>query len=124
MARTLPGRWRHVEGVAALAAQLSTGLDGVESELVAAAWLHDIGYSPNLVVTKFHPLDGARFLRARGFSDPVACLVAHHSFARMEADLRGLGDVLNAEFVQGSRNTSWPCERSGGDATRESRSSL
>jgi hypothetical protein len=27
--------------------------------LVAAAWLHDIGYSPELVVTGFHQLDGA-----------------------------------------------------------------
>jgi hypothetical protein len=28
----------------------------------------------------------------------VAGLVAHHSYARIEADLRGLGAVLDAEF--------------------------
>jgi HD superfamily phosphodiesterase len=31
--------------------------------LEAAAWLHDIGYSPEIAVSGFHPLDGARYLR-------------------------------------------------------------
>lgn len=31
--------------------------------LVAAAWLRDIGYAPEVVDTGFHPLDGARWLR-------------------------------------------------------------
>ena len=35
-------------------------------DLVAAAWLHDIGYAPELVETGFHPLDGARYLRREG----------------------------------------------------------
>jgi hypothetical protein len=26
--------------------------------LIAAAWLHDIGYAPGLPETGFHPLDG------------------------------------------------------------------
>lgn len=34
--------------------------------LVAAAWLHDIGYAPELRDTGFHPLDGARHLEALG----------------------------------------------------------
>ena len=28
--------------------------------------LHDIGYAPDLVATAFHPVDGARHVRARG----------------------------------------------------------
>lgn len=66
--------------------------------LVEAAWLHDIGYSPELVATGFHPLDGARWLRARGRNPDVCRLVAWHTRATTEAGLRGLGDVLVAEF--------------------------
>jgi hypothetical protein len=70
----------------------------LDDALVPAAWLHDIGYAPCLVASGFHPLDGARFLRSEGFGDRVACLVAHHSYAAVEADLRGLGPVLDEEF--------------------------
>jgi hypothetical protein len=62
--------------------------------LIAAAWLHDIGYAKRLAVTGFHPLDGGRWLRERGF-DPR---VTNHSAAVIEADERGLGDELSAEF--------------------------
>jgi hypothetical protein len=58
-------------------------------QLVAAAYLHDIGYSPELATTGFHPLDGARYLRSVGEED-LARLVAHHTNARCEARLRGL----------------------------------
>jgi hypothetical protein len=68
--------------------------------LVAAAWLHDIGYAPDLVDTGFHPIDGGRFLRTLGANDRLACLVAHHSCAIYEARVRGLADVLLAEFPQ------------------------
>jgi hypothetical protein len=34
-------------------------------DLVAAAWLHDIGYAPELAKTGFHPLDGSAALAAR-----------------------------------------------------------
>ena len=68
-------------------------------DLVAAAWLHDIGYAPGLVQTGFHPLDGARFLRRAGVDGPVVSLVAYHSCARVEADVRGLGAELAAEFT-------------------------
>lgn len=50
--------------------------------LVAAALLHDIGYSPMLVRTGFHPLDGANYLASLGAPDRLASLVAHHSEAR------------------------------------------
>ena len=66
--------------------------------LIAAAYLHDIGYAPELVVTGFHPLDGARWLRAEGY-ERLACLVAHHSGARFEAQLKGFAEALDA-FAQ------------------------
>ena len=60
--------------------------------MVDAAWLHDIGYSPKLAHTGFHPIDGADYLvsRAPQFSRNVACLVAHHTGAYAEAQERGL----------------------------------
>ena len=63
--------------------------------LVAAAYLHDIGYAPELEDTGFHPLDGARWLRAHGH-ERLAGLVAHHSGA-VRGGARGLADAL-AEF--------------------------
>jgi hypothetical protein len=98
LAPQLSDRWPHVRGVAAWAEEVSKRLDVVSADLLAAAWLHDIGYAPDLVVTGFHPLDGARYLRDEGFGRRVAGLVAHHSYARIEAGLRGLGAVLDAEF--------------------------
>ncbi|MCD5315791.1 HD domain-containing protein [Kineosporia babensis] len=66
--------------------------------LEAAAVLHDIGYAPNLTKTGFHPLDGARFLRSSGVDELVVRLVANHSYALLEAEERGLRDVLSSEF--------------------------
>lgn len=69
--------------------------------LTAAAYLHDVGYSPELVDTGFHPLDGARYLRDVAGADEQLCrLVAHHSCAVNEAAERGLLDMLNSEFTQ------------------------
>ena len=98
LAETLPRRWAHVQGVcrrAHMAAPLFS-VDDCEL-LVGAALLHDIGYAPELVGTGFHPLDGARYLRGVGGPDRVVNLVAHHSCATLEAELRGLSDEL-AEF--------------------------
>jgi hypothetical protein len=44
------------------------------------------------------PLDGARFLRDEGAGGRLASLVAHHSCAVHEARVRGLDEVLLAEF--------------------------
>jgi len=67
--------------------------------LCAAAILHDVGYAPRLVVSGFHPLDGARFLRDEHQADErVVRLVANHTFALLEAEERGLRDELEAEF--------------------------
>jgi hypothetical protein len=95
----LPRRWAHVQGVAAQARSLAPML-GHDAELLeAAAWLHDIGYSPELVDTGFHPLDGARYLRDVHHADRVLCsLVGHHSCAVIEAEERGLAGELSREF--------------------------
>jgi len=67
--------------------------------LEAAAWLHDIGYSPELVATGLHGLDGARYLRDAQHADEMLCrLVAHHSCAIIEAEERGLAHLLREEF--------------------------
>lgn len=95
----LPRRWAHSQGVAARASSLALILGEDADLLHAAAWLHDIGYSPALATTGFHPLDGARYLRDVEHADPRLCrLVAHHSCACIEAEERGLADVLSAEF--------------------------
>ena len=95
----LPRRWAHVQGVAARARSLALILDGDADLLEAAAWLHDIGYSPELADTGFHPLDGARYLRDVEDANPALCrLVANHSCAVLEAEERGLADALSSEF--------------------------
>ncbi|WP_412735713.1 HD domain-containing protein [Krasilnikovia sp. MM14-A1259] len=89
-------RWRHSRGVAYRAAELAGPL-GVDTDLlVAAAWLHDIGYAPPAVVSGFHPLDGAGYLAARRWPPRVAGLVANHSGAVFVAAARGLDDALAA----------------------------
>ena len=96
---TLPRRWAHVQGVAARACGLAAVLGADADLLEAAAWLHDIGYAPDLNVTGLHALDGARYLRDAQHTDAMLCrLVAHHSCAIIEAEERGLADVLSFEF--------------------------
>jgi HD domain len=94
----LPRRWRHVQGVGRRAERVAEALRLADGALVAAAWLHDIGYGPAVADTGFHPLDGARLLRRIGAGDRVARLVAHHSFAVYEARVRGFEEDLLAEF--------------------------
>jgi hypothetical protein len=97
LATSLPRRWRHVRSVARRARWVAKELS-LSDDLVAAAWLHDIGYAPELVDTGFHPLDGARYLRRAGVDGQVVNLVAYHSCAQIEADVRGLGAELASEF--------------------------
>lgn len=98
LAEALSRRWAHVQGVSRRA-QVAAPLFSVDDSalLIGAALLHDVGYAPDLVVTGFHPLDGARYLRGVGAPDRLVNLVAHHSCAVLEANLRGLSDEL-AEF--------------------------
>src|SRR5262245_17591647 len=90
-------RWRHVGGVVNRAARVGWPLPVEERTwLLAAAYVHDIGSAPELVATGFHAIDGARWLRAHGHGR-LADLVAHHTDARFEAELRGLGSEI-ADF--------------------------
>jgi putative nucleotidyltransferase with HDIG domain len=99
LAEPLPRRWAHSLGVAERARSLQPILGEDAEVLEAAAVLHDIGYSPSIAVTGFHPLDGARFLRDEENADErVLRLVAHHSCALLEAEQRGLRDELAGEF--------------------------
>jgi putative nucleotidyltransferase with HDIG domain len=91
----LPTRWRHTVGVARRAEELTDLLDPYERDtLVAAAWLHDIGYAEELVDTGFHPLDGAQFLDRYRWPQRICGLVAHHSGAAYAAADRGLAAAL------------------------------
>lgn len=99
LAKPLPRRWAHSQGVGHLA-ELLTDILGDDAQLLAAAaWLHDIGYAPDLIKTGMHQLDGARYLRDIAGADPQLCaLVAHHTCAHIEARNRGLHAALEAEF--------------------------
>jgi hypothetical protein len=100
LAGSLPRRWAHVQGVAARARSLPLAFGADAGLLEAAAWLHDIGYLPELAATGLHGLDGARYLRDVHHADPLlARLVAHHSCAIIEAEERGLAHVLHREFA-------------------------
>ncbi len=100
LADDLPRRWAHVQGVAARARTLEPSLDADAELIEAAAWLHDIGYLPELAATGLHGLDGARYLRDVQHAEPLLCrLVAHHSCAVIEAQERGLAHVLTREFA-------------------------
>jgi putative nucleotidyltransferase with HDIG domain len=93
-------RWAHVQVVAREARRVAAVLPAEDGDLlVAAAYLHDIGYAPSLNRLGFHPVDGARFLRAHG-QERLASLVAHHSGAQYEAEERGLVEELAAFPVE------------------------
>lgn len=98
LAVALPRRWAHVRGVGRRVRVVRPLFAGEGDVLVSAAVLHDVGYAPDLAHTGFHPLDGARYLRKLGASERLCALVAHHSGAWREAELRGLSAEL-AEWV-------------------------
>lgn len=88
-------RLPHSAGVAARAGQLAGTVAPNEHRLlVAAAWLHDIGYAAAARVTGFHALDGAVFLAARGWPARLCGLVAYHSGAVFAARELGLAGEL------------------------------
>lgn len=90
-------RLAHSLGVGRRAERVGRVL-GDPSLLVAAAYLHDIGYAGAARDTGLHQLDGARYLRRIGASDSLTSLVAHHTSATVEAGARGLGATLRREF--------------------------
>jgi hypothetical protein len=91
------GRWQHTQGVARRAAEACPAVPEADRPvLLAAAWLHDIGYAAPLQRSGFHPLDGACYLQEHAWPEPLAGLVAHHSAARFVAAVRGLAAELEA----------------------------
>jgi putative nucleotidyltransferase with HDIG domain len=112
LAEVLPRRWEHVQGVAGKAEHLAASLALSGEVLVSAAWLHDIGYAPGVVETGFHPLDGARYLAGLGAPARVVNLVARHSNAILEAELRGIGDLVAVFPDEGGalRDALWYCD--------------
>jgi HD domain len=112
LAEALPRRWAHVRGVADKAEQVVASLALSGEALVAAAWLHDVGYAPEVIDTGFHPLDGARYLAGTGAPARVVNLVARHSNAILEAEFRGIGRRV-AEFPDEGgvvRDALWYCD--------------
>lgn len=92
-------RVAHSRAVAHQASVVVPVLDAPwSSALLDAAWLHDVGYSPSVAVTGFHPLDGARWLSAHGWPAKVCRLVAWHTRSGTEATLRHLTAELTTEF--------------------------
>ena len=88
---SLGNRWLHVQAVAERATEAAETVTEPDQDLlVAAACLHDIGYAPSLAHSGFHPVDGARYVEQCGFPARLAALVAHHSAARIEAQVRGV----------------------------------
>jgi HD superfamily phosphodiesterase len=90
----LGNRWLHVQGVVKRAYEIKHLFSEKDWQtLIAAAYLHDIGYAPSLQITGFHPLDGAYYLQ-KHHQERLASLVAYHSEAQFEAQLRGLASEL------------------------------
>lgn len=92
----LGDRWLHTLGVVHRAKMVASTASPVDRPvLLAAAYVHDIGYAPELATSGFHPLDGALWLRSNG-RERLARLVAHHSGARFQASELGLVAELDA----------------------------
>nr|BFE65909.1 HDIG domain-containing protein [Dactylosporangium thailandense] len=99
LAEPLPTRWAHVQGVGHTAEDIAHIVGADADLLICAAWLHDIGYAPDLNKAGFHPLDGARYLRdVEHVDERLIRLVANHTCALVEARNRGLADELAGEF--------------------------
>ena len=62
--------------------------------LVAAAFLHDVGYAPSLNRLGFHPVDGARFFGSWSGAAGLSCRPSLRD--ALEAEDRGLVDDLVA----------------------------
>ena len=98
--------------VGGLAERLAPAFGEDGQLLVASAWLHDIGYAPQLLRSGFHPLDGAWHLDERKAGERLAGLVANHSAAVFEADLRGLMSQMATYPDEGTRvrDALWTCD--------------
>lgn len=68
----------------------------LRADAVIAGYLHDVGYGYPKI--GFHPLDGARLLQSLDYSEAVCHMVAFHTAAEVEAEVRGLHASLFDEF--------------------------
>lgn len=94
--RGLPKRMAHSLRAGVHAQRVRATVSAADADLlVSAALLHDVGYSPALVQTGFHPIDGANFLVSMGAPIRLAALVAHHSEVRFLAAATGLSAELS-----------------------------
>jgi putative nucleotidyltransferase with HDIG domain len=97
-------RWRHTCAVAARAGEAAGTLPAERRALLlAAAWLHDIGYAQPVQAAggltgtlSFHPVSGARFLQAHHWPPDLVALVAHHSGAAEVGAVLGLRHLVDA----------------------------
>lgn len=61
----LGARWTHTQGVALQAARVSGALfENDRAVLIVGAYLHDVGYAPQVAKSNFHPLDAADHLQS------------------------------------------------------------
>src|SRR6266516_5147352 len=91
----LGDRWFHTLGVVEQAHEVGRILNEEDCVfLIAAAYLHDIGYAPSLKITGFHPIDGAYHLLSQ-YQERLASIIAYHFEAQFEAQLRDLAKELN-----------------------------
>jgi hypothetical protein len=91
----LGNRWLHTQAVAARAEEASAAVSEADRGLlVAAAWLYDIGYAPELRDTRVPPTRWCPPPGSNRRAGTPRTLVAHHSGAVYEAEQRGLAAEL------------------------------
>lgn len=79
----------------------------IRSDLaICAALLHDIGYSKDLAITGFHPIDGFNFLNEQGHHE-LASLILGHSCSPEEAQLNGLDKIVPSDTLEAKLVTYW-----------------
>ena len=96
LASELPRRWAHALGAVRRARSVS-GLTEADADLlVSAVALHDIGFSRRLGLepSGFQLYDSVRYLESIDAPWRLICLVANHANARVEGELRGLGEQI------------------------------
>lgn len=123
LAGPCPGRWAHVQGVAEVAREVGERLGPDGDLLVAAAWLHDVGWAPEVAVSEFPAIDGARYLQRLGAPPRLVNLCANYGAAAVEARFyRRESEMTEFPDERGPvRDALWYCDlRVGPDGQRMS----
>ncbi|WP_051343092.1 HD domain-containing protein [Pseudonocardia spinosispora] len=121
LAEPLPRRWTHVRGVVELAREVAPVVADDPDMLIAAAALHDIGWSPAIRRSTLPALDAARRLEQLDAPARLVGLVANYDFASLEARYRGLAEehARYADERTPTRDALWYCDlRVGPDGQR------